>query len=111
MSEPVLKFEFEGTAKIKQISKLYTDLVGTEELDTLDITHIFTKILDSLTSNPSKLEEKVFVAKIGFKDSAGHDVGFVINVGDKTPPFSRDKVRARIVVEIYDENPKEDEEE
>ena len=111
MSEPILKFEFEGAAKIKQISKLYKEFVGAEEPDTLDIASILTKLLDNVMSDLSKLEEKTFVAKIAFKDSVGHEASFTVDIGNKVPPFSRDKVRARVIVEIYDDEPKEGEEE
>jgi hypothetical protein len=46
---------------------------------------------------------KRYVAEVRFTDSLGNTVAFAVDLGETPPPFSKDKVKARIIVEIFEE--------
>ncbi|MMZ71693.1 hypothetical protein D1872_352240 [compost metagenome] len=48
--------------------------------------------------------KKRYIAEVRFTDSIGNNVVFAVDLGESPPPFSRDKVKARIMVEIYEED-------
>ncbi len=44
-----------------------------------------------------------FIAEVRFTDDMGRPVVIAVDLGSETPPFSSDKVKARVVIEFYEE--------
>jgi len=43
------------------------------------------------------------VAEIKIKDVYGREVMFTIGLGDNIPPLTSEKVKARVIIELYEE--------
>ena len=112
MSEkPALRLEFSGKAKVGEVSALFKELnLDVEEMLTNPTAFYMslTKLLNAITAKDfSQLTQKSYMASISFKDSNGKTITFNADLGDKMPLISKDEVKARIIIEIYDEEPKE----
>lgn len=44
-----------------------------------------------------------YVAEVRFTDDMGNNIVIAVDLGEEMPPFSSDKVKARVVVELYEE--------
>ncbi|KSW11767.1 hypothetical protein CF15_02870 [Pyrodictium occultum] len=64
------------------------------------LSRIYDAVLKVLETGPKKR----YIAEVRFTDSIGNNVVFAVDLGESPPPFSRDKVKARIMVEIYEED-------
>ncbi len=96
---------FEGEARIGEVMQgLQAIQLRPEDFSSpvalqMALSRIYEAVLKAFESGPKKR----YVAEIRFTDSLGNPVVFAVDLGESPPPFSKDKVRARIVVEIYEE--------
>jgi len=96
---------FEGEAKIGEIMQgLQAIQLRPEDFSSpvalqMALSRIYEAVLKVLESGPRKR----YVAEIRFTDSLGNPVVFAVDLGESPPPFSKDKVKARIIVEIYED--------
>ena len=44
-----------------------------------------------------------YIAEVRFTDDMGRPVVIAVDLGGETPPFSSDKVKARVIIEFYEE--------
>jgi hypothetical protein len=64
------------------------------------ISRIYESMIKMFESGGPK---PTYVAEVRFTDDLGNSVVFAVDLGSTTPPFSGEKVKARIYVEIYEE--------
>ncbi len=96
----------EGEARIGEVLKELTmvkltpqDLSNPVSLQ-MAISRIYSALLKSLEEGPKKR----FMAEIRFNDDMGNTVVFAVDLGENAPPFKHDKVKARIIIELYEDN-------
>ncbi len=96
---------FEGEARVGQvIAGLQAIQLRPEDFSSpvalqMALSRIYEAVLKAFQEGPRKR----YVAEVRFRDSLGNTVVFAVDLGEAPPPFSRDRVRARIVVELYEE--------
>jgi hypothetical protein len=105
MTEPVLKVEFEGKAKIgevfggfKAIQLRPEDFSSPISLQ-MALSRIYQELMNALSKPPSKQ----FVAEVKFTDSLGNPIVMGVDLGEKMPPLSKKEVKVKITIEFYDE--------
>jgi len=62
-----------------------------------------SRIYEAVVKAFEKGFRKKYVAEIQFTDSLGNRVSFAVDLGETPPPFSEREVKARILVEIYEQ--------
>jgi len=97
---------FEGEARIGEVMQgLQAIQLRPEDFASpvalqMALSRIYEAVLKAFESGPKKR----YIAEIRFTDSLGNPVTFAVDLGETPPPFSKNKVRARIVVEIYEDD-------
>ncbi len=108
MSDTPVSKEFEGNAKIGKIMKnLATVTLKPEDLSSpvafqMALSRIYESIMKVFESGGPK---PTYVAEVRFTDDLGNNVTIAIDLGESPPPFSKDQVKARVIVQIYEEEP------
>jgi hypothetical protein len=106
LSENSVSKEFEGNARIGRIMKnLATVTLKPEDLSSpvafqMALSRIYESIMKVFESGGPRPS---YVAEVRFTDDLGNNVVLAIDLGESPPPFSKDQVKARIVVQIYEE--------
>lgn len=97
---------FEGKAKIGEIISGFEQIVlRPEDLSSpISFQMALSRIMNSLMKSLEKGPRRKYVAEVRFGDSMGNTVVFAIDLGENPPLFSRREVKARIVVELYEED-------
>lgn len=96
---------FEGEARIGEVMQgLQAIQLRPEDFTSpialqMALSRIYEAVLKVLEAGPRKR----YVAEVRFTDSMGNNVVFAVDLGESPPPFSKDKVKARIMVEIYED--------
>lgn len=96
---------FEGEARIGEIMQgIQAIQLRPEDLSSpialqMALSRMYEAVMRMLESGPKKR----YIAEVKFTDSLGNPISFAVDLGESPPPFSKDKVRARIVIEIYEE--------
>jgi hypothetical protein len=118
MSEPVYRVEIYGEAKIGWILRLVKEIgeimsfkpedfsspMAFQQALSRNLQSLFPKAME-IAMNPKILEEKTYVAEIKLKDVYGREVVFTIGLGDSIPPLTSEKVKTRVIIELYEEEP------
>lgn len=105
MSQPTYKVEFEGKAKIGQImGNLASIQLKPEDFASplslqMALSRIYNELMKALSQGP----QTHYVADVRFTDSLGNPISIGVDFGDKIPPFSKQDVKVRIIIEFYDE--------
>ncbi len=96
---------FEGEARVGQvISGLQALQLRPEDFTSpVALQMALTRIYEAVMKAFQEGFRKRYVAEVRFRDSMGNQVVFAVDLGESPPPFSTDRVRARIVVELYEE--------
>jgi hypothetical protein len=108
--EPATKKLYEGKARIGRVMKNMAMVsLRPEDLSNpiafqMAMSRIYESIMRIFEEGGPR---QTYIAEIRFTDDLGNQVAFAVDLGETPPPLSRDKVRARIIVEIYDEEPEE----
>ncbi len=63
-----------------------------------------TRIMDALMKSLQEGPKKRYVAEIRFNDSMGNPVVIAVDLGESPPPFSKREVKARVIVELFEED-------
>lgn len=96
---------FEGSAKIGEVLAPFVSIqLRPEDLSSpisfqMALSRIYSALLKSMESGP----KKSYVAEVRFRDSLGQEVILAINLGETPPPFTKQYVKARILIELYEE--------
>jgi len=96
---------FEGEAKIgKVLEGLQTIQLKPEDFSSpvalqMALSRIYSAVIKMFEKGP---KEK-YIAEIRFRDGLGNPVVLAVDMGEVPPPFSKDQVKARILIEIYEE--------
>jgi len=97
---------YEGSARVGRIVKNFaTVTLKPEDFSSpvafqMAISRIYESMIKMFESGGPK---PTYVAEVRFTDDLGNSVVFAVDLGSTTPPFSGEKVKARIYVEIYEE--------
>ncbi|GAB6147768.1 hypothetical protein [Stetteria hydrogenophila] len=97
---------FEGEARIgKAMKNLATVTLRPEDFSSpialqMALSRIYESIAKMFESGGPR---PTYVAEVRFTDDLGNAVAFAVDLGEAPPPFSKDRVRARIIVELYEE--------
>ncbi|MCD6301332.1 MAG: hypothetical protein J7L82_04600 [Staphylothermus sp.] len=96
---------FEAKAKIGQVLSGAQHLVlKPEDLSSpISFQMAITRIMDTLMKSLQEGPKRRYVAEIRFKDSLGNPVVLAIDLGETPPPFSKNEVKARIIIELFEE--------
>ncbi len=96
---------FEGEAKIgKVLEGLHTIQLKPEDFSSpialqMALSRIYSAVIKMFEKGP---KEK-YIAEIRFRDAMGNLVTLAVDMGEAPPPFSKEQVKARILIEIYEE--------
>ncbi len=106
MSEEGGYKEFLGEARIGRVMKNFAAItLKPEDLSSplafqMALSRMYEAIMKMIESGGPK---PVYVAEVRFVDDMGNNVVFMIELGETPPPFSKDKVKARVRVELFEE--------
>ncbi len=98
--------DFEGDAKIGKVMKDFLRLsLKPEDFSSpvslqMAISRLYEGMMRMMEQGGPK---PTYVAEIRFTDDMGNPVVLAVDLGPETPPFSKDRVKARIRVELYEE--------
>lgn len=97
---------FNGSAKVGEILSGFTQIAITPQDMTSPIAlqMALSRIYEAMTKTVETGPKKKFIAEVKFTDSMGNPVVFALDLGDKMPHFSSNEIKARILVELYEEN-------
>jgi len=96
---------FEGEARVGEVMQgIQAIQLRPEDLSSpialqMALSRMYEAVMKMLESGPKKR----YIAEVRFTDSLGNPVSFAVDLGESPPPFSKDKVRARIIIEIFEE--------
>ncbi len=97
---------FEGEARIGQVLQgLQAIQLRPEDFSSpialqMALSRIYEAVLKAFESGPRKR----YVAEVRFSDSLGNPVTVAVDLGETPPPFEKDRVKARVIIEIYEES-------
>jgi len=96
---------FEGKAKIGQILGGFQQLQLKPEDFTSPVAlqMALSRIYDALMKAMEAGFKRKYVAEVRFEDSLGNPVVLAIDLGESPPPFSTSELKARVVIELYEE--------
>ncbi len=107
--EEAFRREFNGIARIQEAMVDLAKSLAEVKLTPQDLANpvsfqlAFSRLYETIINVIEKGGKKSFVAEVRFKDSLGNIISFAVDLGENPPPFSTDRVRARIIVELYEE--------
>lgn len=98
--------EYIGRAKVGRIMRNFMavtlkpeDLTSPLALQ-MAISRIYESMMKVFESGGPK---PGYVAEVRFRDDMGNNVVFAVDLGETLPPFSKDRVKARITVELFED--------
>ncbi len=96
---------FHGEAKIGEIYGNFTQIqLRPEDFSSpVSLQMALSRIYDALIKSIEAGPKKKFVAEVRFKDSLGNPVFIAVDLGETPPPFKKKSAKARIFIEIYEE--------
>jgi hypothetical protein len=98
--------EFKGSARIgKAMKEFLTFTLKPEDLTSpvafqMALSRIYEGLMRMMEQGGPK---PTYIAEVRFRDDMGNNVVIAVDLGPETPPFSSDRVKARIIVELYEE--------
>ncbi|MBC7121257.1 MAG: hypothetical protein H5T33_06785 [Candidatus Methanosuratus sp.] len=97
---------FNGSAKVGEILSGFTQVAITPQDMTSPIAlqMALSRIYEAMTKVAETGPKKKFIAEVRFTDSMGNPVVFALDLGEQMPHFSSNEVKARILVELFEEN-------
>lgn len=96
---------FTGQARIGEILGELTSIqLRPEDFSSpVALQMAISRIYNALLKSLEKGFKKKYVAEVRFTDALGNNVVFAVDLGEEPPPFKLDNVKARILVEIYED--------
>ena len=100
------KVVLEGEARIGKINvPVLSFSLSPEDLSSpLAFQMAISKIMENLMNAIEQQNNPRYVAEVRFKDSMGTPISIALDLGESIPPFSKDKVKARVIIELYEED-------
>ena len=97
---------FNGTAKVGEVLAGFTQLSLTPQDMTSPIAMqmAISRIYEVMTKAVEAGPKKKFVAEVRLIDSMGNPVILAMDLGEKTPPFVNKEVKARILIELFEDD-------
>lgn len=104
--KPKIISVYEGEAKIGEVMKGLTAIqLRPEDFSSpVSLQMAFTRIYEGVMKAMQEGPRKKYIAEIRFTDSLGQTIVFAVDLGESPPPFSKDRVKARIAIELYEED-------
>ncbi|MGQ9760082.1 MAG: hypothetical protein ACUVQ5_05910 [Candidatus Methanomethylicaceae archaeon] len=98
---------FNGTAKIGEILAGFNQLTLTPQDMTSPVAlqMAISRIYEAMTKVIASGPKKKYVAEVRFIDSLGNPVVLALDLGEKMPHFTKQEVKARILIELFEESP------
>lgn len=106
LTEKVRKIAvFEGKARIGEIMGGLTNIqLRPEDFSSpVALQMAFSRIYEGVIKALEEGPKKRFVAEVKMTDSLGNQIVMGIDLGEAPPPFSKSEVKARITVELFEE--------
>ena len=105
MEESKKTIIFEGEAKIGYVQLPTVTLsLEPEDLESpLSLQMALSRIMEEISKALESPPEGKYVAEVKFKDHLNKPVFVAVDLGKSLPPFSKNKVKARIIIELYEE--------
>ncbi|MBC7127767.1 MAG: hypothetical protein ABC585_07955 [Candidatus Methanosuratincola petrocarbonis] len=96
---------FNGSAKVGEILAGFTQVAITPQDMTSPIAlqMALSRIYEAMTKVVETGPKKKFIAEVRFTDSMGNPVVFALDLGERMPHFTSNEVKARILVELFEE--------
>jgi len=96
-----------GTAKVGEVLAGFTQLSITPQDMTSPVAlqMAISRIYETMTKAVEAGPKKKFVAEVRFNDSMGNQIVMALDLGQQLPPFVNKDVKARILVELYEDAP------
>ena len=105
------KVTLSGEAKIGRILMPSVNLsLDPEDFSSpVALQMALSKLIEQLSAAFEEPPKPRYIAEVRLVDAMGTPVRFAIDLGESLPPFSKEKVKAKITVELYeDEEERED---
>jgi len=106
---PNYRREFIGVGKVEKAIVDLAKGLAEARLSPSDLTNpvsfqlAFSRLYKALMESIEGGPKEEYVAEVRFKDDLGNDVVLAVDLGKEVPPFAKKNVRARIIVELYEE--------
>ncbi|XRH75519.1 MAG: hypothetical protein ACO0C9_00130 [Candidatus Methanosuratincola verstraetei] len=96
---------FNGSAKVGEVLAGFTQVAITPQdmSSPIALQMALSRIYEAMTKVVETGPKKKFIAEVRFTDSMGNPVVFALDLGDKMPHFTSNEVKARILVELFEE--------
>lgn len=96
---------FNGTAKIGEILAGFSQLTLTPQdlTSPVALQMAISRIYEAMTKAVASGPKKKYVAEVRFTDSLGNPVVLALDLGERMPPFTNKEVRARILIELFED--------
>jgi len=96
---------FHGEAKVGEILGGFTQITlsPSDFSSPVSLQMALSRIYESMMKTLEQGPKKKYVAEIRFTDSLGNPVVFAVDLVEKPPPFSKRQLKARVMVEVFEE--------
>ncbi|MEN2999531.1 MAG: hypothetical protein ABDH61_03035 [Acidilobaceae archaeon] len=98
---------YEGSAKVGRVMKSFATItLKPEDFSSpvsfqMAISRIYESMMRMMESGAP---QHTYMAEVRFSDDLGNTVVFAVDLGPSLPPFSSEKIKARVVVHLYEED-------
>jgi len=98
---------FNGTAKVGEIMAGFSQVAFTAQDMTSPVAMqmAISRIYEAMTKATESGSKKKYMAEVRFVDSMGNPVVLALDLGERMPPFTSKDVRARILIELSEDQP------
>ncbi|MEM2157950.1 MAG: hypothetical protein QXX60_07175 [Sulfolobales archaeon] len=102
----MFQVEINGEARIQRVMLNMAQIrLSPEDLSNpvsfqIALSRIYENLMKALEGGI----KHTYIAEVKFKDSLGNQVVFAVDLGDKVPATPSEKLKARIFIELYEEN-------
>lgn len=107
--EGAFRREFRGIGKIEKAIVDIAKGLAEAKISPQDLANpvsfqlAFSRLYEALLKAVEEGSSESYVAEVRFKDDLGNDIVFAVDLGGEAPAFASRVVRARIIVELYEE--------
>lgn len=102
----MFQVEINGEARIQRVMLNMAQIrLSPEDLSNpvsfqIALSRIYENLMKALEGGV----KHTYIAEVKFRDSLGNQVVFAVDLGDKVPATPSEKLKARIFIELYEEN-------
>ena len=96
---------FHGKAKVGEIlGNLAQIQLRPEDFSSpLSLQMALSRIYDAILKSFQEGLKKKYIAEVKFVDALGNQVIVAVDLGESPPPFSKSEVKAKILIELFEE--------